>query len=176
MSDALGEAYRVPPEVQARLNAKAEAAKEVDSFNDRLYKAGLNVFKWGVAYPAGFIAEYLMPPGTSWLIRLIPIGIGYGLDKLGTLNPRQEGGKTRLIRALGQGLWKGGGFGLASMMVLNTVFEPQIGKQFSENVVQAVASMPAKKAFVFPGGPPTINILDGLHRLDQTMSNFLRIK
>lgn len=178
MSDGNSE-FRMSPGVRERLEEgelmKKKLAGEMDSFNTRLFKAGLNVFKWGVAYPAGFIAEYLMPPGTGWLTRLVPIGIGFGLEKLAKLKPDYEKSKfTKLVGILGGGLYRGGAFGIASSMVLNTIFEPQAGKQFTELAVQGVANMPANKAFVFPGTPPEINIANGFQRLDQTFAGFFR--
>jgi len=157
------ESFRMSAEVQQRLKEKERLSKKADSFNEKLYKAGLNVFKWGVAYPSGFIAEYLMPPDTSWLTRLIPVGIGLGLDKLGKLNPNyKKGGMTRLIRTLGQGLWKGGAFGMASMMVINTAFDSQI------------PGMAANKALMVAGGagvsPDLPNMLP---RIDAAMSSGL---
>jgi hypothetical protein len=157
------ESFRMSAGVQERLKEKERLSQKMDSFNDKLYKAGLNVFKWGVAYPSGFISEYLMPPGTSWLTRMIPVVIGLGLDKLGKLNPGHEkGGLTRLIRTLGQGLWRGGAFGMASMMVVNTAFDSKI------------PGMAANKALMLAGGsgvkPDLPNMLP---RIDAAMSDGL---
>jgi hypothetical protein len=88
--------------------------KAADRALDKISQAGYYVLKYGVGMPLGFAAE-LVGPATLWLPKVALLAAGYGLDKLGGLHP---GGKiARLVKGLGEGLWKGGGLGLVTGLV-----------------------------------------------------------
>jgi hypothetical protein len=74
-----------------------------------------------------------------WPAKLALIGAGYGLDRLGRRHP--EGRVGRLTKALGEGLWKGGAFGLISSIVLNTVVPKENGLLFTENLAKKIHAL-----------------------------------
>lgn len=92
-------------------------------------------------YGAGGIslaAEIIGLP-VLWPAKLVLIAAGYGIDKLSTKEPKGRLGK--LTKALGQGLWKGGAFGLVSSIILNTVVPKENGLLFTENLAKKIHTL-----------------------------------
>ena len=104
---------KIPEVKMPDMNAVGKAA---DNALDRLSQGGYYVMKYIVGMPLGFAAE-LVGPATMWLPKVALIGAGYGLDKLGSRHP--DGRIARLVKGLGEGLWKGGAFGFLANAVVD---------------------------------------------------------
>jgi len=114
-----------PPERQSLGLGKA-----INNGLDTLTKIGVPILKYGGAGVSA-AAEIIGLP-VFWPAKLALIGLGYGIDKLSTENPRGRLGK--LTKSLGEGVWKGGAFGFASSILLNTVMPQEHGLKFTENL------------------------------------------
>jgi len=129
--------------------------KAANTALDKISQAGYYVMKYGVGMPVGFAAE-LVGPATMWLPKIAVIGAGYGLDKLGSRHP--DGKIARLVKGLGEGLWKGGAVGLAANIVADKIM-PGTTRTITETIGGIPMTSTVPVSF-------TDGLADKIHALD----------
>jgi len=151
--------------------SRANLAKSMDNFSGRMFKAGANILRLGVG--TGVAAAEVLVPTSLWLPKIGAIVVGYGLDRLGRTNPNSKA--AILAQKIGEGAWKGGAFGLASSLVLNTVIEPQArlaGVAIASTAPDIVKNSLANEQVLF-----TDRLVEGMKIVaDNDKFNFDRLK
>jgi hypothetical protein len=145
--------------------SRADLAKSMDSFSERMFKAGANILRFGAG--AGTAVGEILIPNSLWFIKLGAIANGILLHEVGRRNPNSK--LSFLAQRLGEGMWKGGAFGLASSIVMDTVIEPQarfvtgVGElSVPSSVDSFVSQWPEDgglKESVVQGGEPVLKIV-----------------
>ena len=117
--------------------------KAINNGLDTLTKIGVPILKYG-GVGVSAAAEIIGLP-VLWPAKLALVAAGYGIDKLSTENPKGRLGK--LTKALGEGAWKGGAFGFASSILLNTVMPQEHGLKFTENLAGKIHDLDLPNIF-----------------------------
>jgi hypothetical protein len=140
-----------PADLEAQV--KGKLAKALDWLLDKLTALGVPVLKYGGA-GVSFASEILAVQG-GWLAKLGLIGAGWGLEKIGSRHPGSR--VSRLCKAFGSGVWRGGAFGLVSNLVVNSVLPLETGAVSDEKILptqalaERISALDLSKVISAPG-------------------------